>query len=241
VRDLTEIYVQRGKIELSDAAKLIREGIHSGRFVPGQRLIEADLIQEFGVSRMRVREALRRLEAEGLIEIQKNRGAAVRRISRKEVADTIEVLRAIAVATAEKVTELAELREVRARIRQALEAARHFRLQIAQFDDARQYMNENARFWDVLIELCDNTALSDTRMRLETTLFRLVLEGARVSARKERWIGRHEAILQTMLKGDKARVRRLVIESIEEVEHAILALPDGAFLSSSPRRRVSGR
>lgn len=226
--------MQTETIEVN-AVKLLRDGIHSGRFVPGQRLIEADLVTEFGISRMRIREALRRLEAERLIEIQKNRGATVRRITRKEVADTLDVLRAIALAIAEKVTELAEQREVRGRVRQALDAARRFRIQISQFDQARLYMNENARFWDVLIELCDNAVLADTRMRLETTLFRLVLEGARVSARKDRWIGRHEEILQTMLRGDKARVRRLVVESIEEVKAAILSLPDSAFLSATPR------
>lgn len=92
-------------------------------------------------------------------------------------------------------------------------------------------MNENARFWDALIELCDNKVLFETRLRLETTLFRLALEGARIATRRDKWIVRHEEILRTMLARNKPRVRRLVIESVNDVRDAMLALPDGAFLS----------
>ena len=62
---------------------LIRRHIREGRFAPGQRLIEVDLVKQFGVSQRQVREALRRLEAEGLVSIEKNRGASVRRVTRK--------------------------------------------------------------------------------------------------------------------------------------------------------------
>jgi len=207
----------------------IREGIHSGRFVPGQRLIEADLTEEFGASRSKIREAFRRLEADRLIEIRKNRGASVRGISRKEVVDTLVVLGAVALTIVVTVAGRADTRGVRRRIEQSLQAARGFRQRIGQLDDARAYMNENARFWDVLTELCDNPVLAETRLRLETTLFRLALEGARITARKDRWIVRHEEILRAILDGRGALVRKLVTESVNEVRDAILALPDGAF------------
>jgi len=207
----------------------IREGIHSGRFVPGQRLIEADLTEEFGASRSKIREAFRRLEADRLIEIRKNRGASVRGISRKEVVDTLVVLGAVALTIVVTVAERADTRMVRRRIEQSLQAARGFRQRIGQLDDARAYMNENARFWDVLTELCDNPVLAETRLRLETTLFRLALEGSRITARKDRWIVRHEEILRAILDGRGALVRKLVTESVNEVRDAILALPDGAF------------
>ena len=76
-------------------------------------------------------------------------------------------------------------------------------------------MNENARFWDVLIALCDNEVLSEVRIRLETTLFRLALEGARIATRRDKWIVRHEEILQTLLSVNKTRLRRLVVESVK--------------------------
>jgi DNA-binding GntR family transcriptional regulator len=64
-----------------------REAILTGRMALGQRLVEADLTQAFGVSRASIREAFQRLSAEGLISIAPNRGAVVRRLSPQEIAD----------------------------------------------------------------------------------------------------------------------------------------------------------
>ena len=222
-------------VDVGQAIKALREGIHSGRFVPGQRLIEADLMKEFGASRSKIREAFRRLEADQLIVIEKNRGASVRRISRKEVSDTLEVLLATALAIADKVTARAGQREVREAIKRSLSIAKRFRHQVPEVDQARQYMNENARFWDVLIELCDNKILSETRLRLETTLFRLALEGARISTQRDQWITLHVEILETILAQKRSRVRGLVIKSVERVRDAMLALPDSAYLTELVR------
>jgi DNA-binding GntR family transcriptional regulator len=73
------------------AANLIREGIVTGRFEPGIRLKVADLTESFDIGTMPVREALRKLEGEGLIEIEANRGATVRRLDRKFVQDIYEL------------------------------------------------------------------------------------------------------------------------------------------------------
>ena len=66
-------------------AEWIRERIRRGRFVPGQRLVEADVIDQVGASRSKVREALRRLEAVGLVTIEEYRGASVKRIGPAEI------------------------------------------------------------------------------------------------------------------------------------------------------------
>jgi DNA-binding GntR family transcriptional regulator len=65
----------------------IRRAVVEGRYPPGLRLVEQRLADEFAVSRTPVREALRRLEAEGLIVVERNRGAEVRRLSEQEIAD----------------------------------------------------------------------------------------------------------------------------------------------------------
>ncbi len=67
------------------------EAIRSGRLALGQRLVEADMIRELGVSRGSLREAFNRLSANGLVKIVPNRGAVVRRLTRKEVADRFEI------------------------------------------------------------------------------------------------------------------------------------------------------
>lgn len=72
-------------INTLDVVELLREKIRVGRLVPGQRLVEADIVKETLASRGKVREALRRLESEGLVSIEEFRGASVRQLSMDEV------------------------------------------------------------------------------------------------------------------------------------------------------------
>ena len=65
--------------------------IDSARLVSGQRLVEADLTREFGISRALLREAFRQLAAEGAIELVPNRGAEVRRLTRQEALELFEI------------------------------------------------------------------------------------------------------------------------------------------------------
>jgi len=75
----------RNPASAESIAEWVRERIRRGRFVPGQRLVEADIVEALGASRSKVREALQRLEGEGLITIEEFRGASVRRIGPDEV------------------------------------------------------------------------------------------------------------------------------------------------------------
>lgn len=72
-------------VKTGDIVALLREQIRLGRLVPRQRLVEADIVAETGASRSKVREALRRLESEGLVSIEEFRGASVRHLSMDEV------------------------------------------------------------------------------------------------------------------------------------------------------------
>lgn len=73
----------------------LREAIFSRRFAPGERLVERTLCEQLGVSRTVVREALRQLEAEGLVATQGQRGPAVARLTLDETAQIYEVRRAL--------------------------------------------------------------------------------------------------------------------------------------------------
>ena len=99
------------------AYRKIRQAIIEGRYQPGQRLIEQRISEEFDLSRTPVRESLRRLDAEGLVIIERNRGAVVRPVAREEILDLYELRsrlealaaeRAAARATAEDLAELDE-------------------------------------------------------------------------------------------------------------------------------------
>lgn len=78
-----------GSAEL--AYRHIRDAIVHGRYRPGQRLIEQRISEEFGLSRTPVREGLRRLEAEGLVITERNRGAVVRPVTAGDIDDLYEL------------------------------------------------------------------------------------------------------------------------------------------------------
>jgi len=73
------------------AFERLRDAIITGHFAPGARLIERELCEAMGVSRTSIREVLRRLEAEQLIEVEPRRGPIVARLSRKQVEEIYEV------------------------------------------------------------------------------------------------------------------------------------------------------
>jgi DNA-binding GntR family transcriptional regulator len=73
----------------------IIDGVMKGHYAPGQRLIAADLAEEFNVSRAPVREALHMLAGEGVVELIANRGARIRRLSVGELIDFLEFTEAI--------------------------------------------------------------------------------------------------------------------------------------------------
>jgi DNA-binding GntR family transcriptional regulator len=69
----------------------LREAILTGRYAPGTRLVQEELADAFGMSRIPLREALRRLEGEGLVVITPNRGAIVRPLAPKDIVDLYEL------------------------------------------------------------------------------------------------------------------------------------------------------
>ena len=79
-------------VSASDAVFFgIVNGLELQKFVPAQRLVEVDLAEQFGVGRNSVREALQRLAAEGIVELHRHKGAAIRSLSMQETLDVLEV------------------------------------------------------------------------------------------------------------------------------------------------------
>src|SRR5690606_40773413 len=75
----------------------IVDGVMAGRFAQGQRLIAADIAEEFNVSRAPVREALHMLAGEGVVELTPNRGARIRRLNVDDRVDFLEFTESILV------------------------------------------------------------------------------------------------------------------------------------------------
>lgn len=99
----------------------LRQAIVSGRLAPGRRLTERELIEMLGVSRTVIREALRQIEAEGLIEIIPNKGPVVRKLSAAEAKDLYRIRSVLEGLAARLFAENADDEDV-ARLSDALES-----------------------------------------------------------------------------------------------------------------------
>jgi DNA-binding GntR family transcriptional regulator len=112
---------------VAEVVSAVREGIMQGRYAPGQRLPEADLVSLYRASRGTVRTALAQLENEGIVQRERNRGARVRPISLEEAVEITETRAVVeglcAAKAAERATDAdrARLRELGDRMRTAVE------------------------------------------------------------------------------------------------------------------------
>ena len=220
--------VQSNK-NVEEALALLRADIQQGRFAPGQRLIEIDMMQYLGISRGRVREVFKRLQSDGLVQIDKNRGASVYKASREEVMNIFEVLEEISILIVKKVARQVDEHQNRKRLQESLKIAKKFHRDSEKILKVQDYMQENASFWGSLGELSGNSVLSDMRARLQAPLFRLSMEGLTVNTRHEQWITRHEDIITEILEHHVTQATRHARKSMHDVWKAILALPDSAF------------
>ena len=98
-------------------------GIEKGRFVPGQRIIEADLTRELKVSRGPVREAFKRLAGEGVLVLSKHRGAFIRAQTREEVLNMMSVLEVLSGLAAKLAASHIDEGDNRKRLQAAFAAA----------------------------------------------------------------------------------------------------------------------
>jgi DNA-binding GntR family transcriptional regulator len=142
----------------------LREDIWAGRLEPGSRLIESDLTARFAVSRGPVREALRRLSADGLIEHRPHRGAVVRRLAEREIRELF-LIRIEMEALAARLAAAADDPDRRARFVASIRPIHS--------DAARNpcdYLKENAAFHDAVMALADNIELHKLALRLQLPL-----------------------------------------------------------------------
>src|SRR4029079_13475181 len=135
-------------------AEVLRAAITTGRFAPGQRLVEKDLCELTGVSRASVRDALRQLESEGLIETLPNRGPLVSRLSTQDAASIYQVRGALEALAAQLFASYAtnqQIAELEAAVR-ALDPA-------YKAQDVDRIVEAKRRFYDVLLAGSGNSMI----------------------------------------------------------------------------------
>jgi DNA-binding GntR family transcriptional regulator len=196
----------------------MRERIRDGRLAPGQRLVEADMQRVFQASRGPIREAVRRLAAEGLVELRHNSGAIVRALARDEVVNVFRIREALEALAARLAAENVR-RGADPGPLVALEACFH-----GAFDGSPvAYMHYNDSFHDLVVRLSGNEQLIQLVRELHARVYRLQVEalrssGSYIASRRE-----HGAIVRAIAKGDGPRAERLMRAHVRRRLPEILA------------------
>lgn len=205
----------------------LREDIWAGRLEPGSRLIESDLTARFAVSRGPVRESLRRLSADGLIEHRPHRGAVVRRLTEREIRELF-LIRIEMEALAARLAAVAEAPERRARFAASIEpihsnAARN----------PCDYLKENAAFHDAVMALADNLELRDLAIRLQLPLIMAQVGDVLTPPVLEASVREHRAIAKAILERDPEAASARMREHLERA--AAVALKARAARGAAER------
>lgn len=147
----------------------VRERIRLGRLVPGQRLVEADIVTATGASRGKVREALKRLEAEGLVTIEDFRGASVKKLGPDEVRQIYQARMALeGMAAAEcAMRSDAALRARLASLQEQLDA-------VENATGHERFARLNEAWHRAVIEGSGNVYIAQFLTRLTVPIYRLL-------------------------------------------------------------------
>ena len=176
----------------------LRQDIIAGRLRPGDRLVERELAERFGISRVPVREAIRALVAEGFVHFETPRRTVVRRLTPNDVRELFELREALEIyaaglaatrATPEDLAEVAELLDRAAAVTEA--------------GDAEVITDINSRLHDSIVTIAGNTLLTAA---LEPVAGRLRW----MTRRNEEWpqlLVEHRELYEAIASGDPDRAR----------------------------------
>lgn len=196
----------------------LRDRIVQGELAPGSRLNERVLCEQFGISRTPLREAIKMLATEGLVELMPNRGAIVTPLKAANIADTLAVMGSLESLAGELAcanADEAEIAEIRALHFEML--AHHAR------GDLAGYFKYNQLIHLKIIEASGNPVLTNTYRQLNANVRR-----ARYMANlsQERWdaaVREHEEILGALASRDAARLKRLLAEHLAHKVASVMA------------------
>ncbi|QGN53980.1 GntR family transcriptional regulator [Novosphingobium sp. Gsoil 351] len=174
------------------------DGVMAGRYAPGQRLIAADLADEYGVSRAPIREALHMLAGEGVVELIANRGARIRSLSVKERIDFLEFTEAICALGVRLATGRSNDADVRAAITARFAAIeeswtrRH----------ARDFVDALYRYHIELNRISGNGFVHFFYQRPYIRFYTTMLSDLAPASHWEQYISNYRLIHETILSGD---------------------------------------
>ena len=174
----------------------LRQGIITGRFAPGQRLVIRDLENEIGFSRSTFREAFRRLAAERLVSLIPNRGVAVQRLAPREMADLFEIRELLEGHAARRAAERIDEGDHRRRFMAMWERVRR-----GDPSERAAFIEDNQSFHGTIVELAGNSRLPEMLKQLQIPI--LMFQWRTFMTRRETELSQaeHETIAKAILDG----------------------------------------
>jgi DNA-binding GntR family transcriptional regulator len=215
--------------EESSADKVFRgivRGVYDGRYVPGQRLVEADLTRDFKTSRGSVREALNRLGAEGIVTLHLHRGAHIRSLTRDEAFEIMDLLEVLIGLAARLAAQRIGLRGNRALLRHCI-AALSYREQHAQFFE---FVRARNAFYRALLEISSSNELKRVLTSVQVNLIRIQSRTFETdSRRKKTHLQDYRTIAGAVLTGDARRAETVARRHVRNVRNLLSRLPRQAY------------
>lgn len=209
------------------AVDRIRQKIMRGQFAPGQRLIEPDLAEQINVSRTALREAFRRLAAEGLLELALYKGATVRLLGKKDVLESFLIREMLEGLVARLATPViagdAKLKKAMLEIRDLM------RETVTSPDGSDAYTQANAQFHKFLIDAAGSAQLDRLVAQMQLPLYRIVYVRLLAESTRLRSLEEHERIIDAILAGDADAAERAMRAHVHASGESLLTLPDDYF------------
>ncbi len=205
----------------------LRDDILSNRLPPDTPLQEVTIAAALEVSRGPVREAFRRLEAEGLISLIPRRGAVVRSLSQEEFLDAYRVREALEVLAVRLATTRLENDHL-----ERLEYLHQEMLQHAAREDVDAFFDANADFHALFVEQAGNLKLQEVYFPLVNQMHRYRMRSLSLRGGMQRSCAEHQAILDAVRAKDAERAARLLRNHIR-VPQLILE-SDSELVLASP-------
>lgn len=200
----------------------LREAIVTGRFHPNERLVEAAVAEAIGAGRTAVRSALVRLDQEGLVVLEPNRGARVRLIDGREALEIEEVRAALEGMLARRAATRVTVEDVA-----ALDAMTGEMRQRVEEGDALGYSELNARFHERIWVAAGHRTATRIVRGLKSQSIRFQFQTALRPGRAERSLHEHEAIVDALRRGDgeaaESAMRTHLAEVLDTLRWAINA------------------
>ncbi|TZE82872.1 GntR family transcriptional regulator [Calorimonas adulescens] len=191
----------------------MKEGIISGEFKPGQRLMEVQLASKLGVSRTPIREAIRKLELEGLVIMMPRKGAYVSDLSQKDILEVFEVRTALEGLAA----ALAAERMSNDEIRMLTDIMENFKDYVDKSDE-NGIIEADTEFHNLIFQSTRNDKLIQINNNLQEQLKRFRIKYLEAYKRPNKLIPEHERIVEAIKKRTPETARKAAERHLESTQ-----------------------